>query len=125
MPTVRSDETIEGALHLNNAVSPSQPEPVSVYPRLRSQPSLNRLASARQRHTSARRDVLSGAHSHVADVIFVPEESDTGEEYMRGTSPPYSNRAQRRSQFILPHRRSLTSEDKSPYTKIDEFDNAY
>ncbi|KAJ2116395.1 hypothetical protein GGI01_000173 [Coemansia sp. RSA 376] len=125
IPTVRSDEMIEGASHLNSAVSPSQPEPVSVYPRLRSQPSLNRLASARQRHTSARRNVLSGAHSHVADVIFVPEESDTGEEYMQGTSLPYSNRAQRRSQFILPHRRSLTSEDKSPYTKIDEFDNAY
>ncbi|KAJ2860275.1 hypothetical protein GGH94_005620 [Coemansia aciculifera] len=125
MPTARSDDTVEGALHLSSAVSPSQPEPVSVYPRLRSQPSLNRLASTRQRHTSARRDILSGAHSHISDVIFVPEESDAGEEYMQSISPPHSNRAQRRSQFILPHRRSLTSEDKSPYTKIDEFDNAY
>ncbi|KAJ2032243.1 hypothetical protein IWW57_000316 [Coemansia sp. S610] len=124
--TVRSDDTIEGSLlPLNGAVSPSQPGPVSVYPRLRSQPSLHRLASARQRQTSARRDVLSGTHSHATDAIFVPEEGSAVEEYRQSVSPPHSSSAKRRSQFILPHRRSLVSDDKSPYTKIDEFDNAY
>ncbi|KAJ2490978.1 hypothetical protein IWW37_002644 [Coemansia sp. RSA 2050] len=123
--TVRSDDTIEEPLPLNGAVSPSQPGASSVYPRLRSQPSLNRLASARQRHTSARRDVLSGIHSHVTDAIFVPEEGNAGEEYSRGISPPHANNSRRRSQFILPHRRSLASDDKSPYTKTDELNKAY
>ncbi|KAJ1813330.1 hypothetical protein LPJ60_006359 [Coemansia sp. RSA 2675] len=63
--------------------------------------------------------------SHVTDAIFVPEEGSAVEEYRQGVSPPHSSSAKRRSQFILPHRRSLVSDDKSPYTKIDEFDNAY
>ncbi|KAJ2584480.1 hypothetical protein GGH95_000350 [Coemansia sp. RSA 1836] len=125
-PTVRSDETIEGSLRLASVVSPTQPEPVSIYPRLRSQPSLNRPVSARQHHYgSARRDRSPGAHSHAADVMFVPEDGDAGEEYLQGASSSHPNRAQRRSQFLLPYQRSLVSEDKSPYTKLDGFDSAY
>ncbi|KAJ2746253.1 hypothetical protein GGI20_001533 [Coemansia sp. BCRC 34301] len=125
-PAVKYDETTEGVLQLASVASPTQPEPVSVYPRLRSQPSLNRPASARQcHHAGAGRNASSGAQSHaVADVTFVPEEGHAGGGQAQSTSPPHPSGTQRRSQFLLPHRRSLASDDRSSYTKLDEFDSA-